>query len=76
MKVFLATNNSGKVERFKKLLKQAVKEIEVFTPESLNIAVIDVEDTGSTLADNAKLKANAYFAKLICQFWRTILVSM
>ncbi len=64
MKVFLATNNSGKIERFKKLLKWTQKDIEVYTPDSLNISAIDVEETGITLADNAKLKANAYFGKV------------
>ena len=64
MKVFLATNNYGKIERFKKLLEQTQKDIEVYTPESLNINAIDVEETGATLTDNAKLKANAYFGKV------------
>jgi inosine/xanthosine triphosphate pyrophosphatase family protein len=64
MKIFLATNNGGKIERFKNLLKQIDKEIEVFTPADLNIAVIDVLENGKTLAENAKLKASAYFGKV------------
>ena len=40
-KVLLATNNQGKVERFKHLLKQVDKDIEVYTPTSLGIEVLD-----------------------------------
>ncbi len=64
MKVFLATSNTGKIDRFKKLLEHAVAGIEVFTPQSLHIASIEVDETGSTLAENAKLKASAYFGKV------------
>ena len=64
MKIFLATNNGGKIERFKNLLKQVDKDIEIFTPADLNIAVIDVLENGKTLAENAKLKAHAYFGKV------------
>ena len=62
-KVLLATNNQGKVERFKHLLKQVDKDIEVYTPTSLGIEVLDVEESGKTLAENAEIKARAYFGK-------------
>lgn len=64
MKIFLATNNGGKIERYKNLLKQVDKGIEVFAPRDLGIPVIDVVEDGKTLADNAKLKADAYFGKV------------
>lgn len=64
MKIFLATSNEGKIERFKNLLKQVNKDIEVFTLTDLNIKIIDVVENGKTLAENAKLKANAYFGKV------------
>lgn len=64
MKIFLATNNEGKIERYKNLLKQVVKDIEVFTPADLNIEAIVVAENGKTLAENAKLKAMAYLGKV------------
>lgn len=64
MKIFLATNNEGKIERFKNLLKQVDKNIEVFTPTDLNIEAIDIAESGRTLEENARLKANAYLGKV------------
>jgi hypothetical protein len=62
MKVFLATTNSGKIERFSKLLKEVSKDIEIYTPQDLGLD-IDVPETGNTLLENAKLKAYAYLGK-------------
>lgn len=64
MKIFLATNNGGKIERFKKLLKLVNKDIKVFTPRDLNIPVIGIIENGKTLEENARLKANAYLGKV------------
>ncbi|MFH1048855.1 MAG: non-canonical purine NTP pyrophosphatase [Patescibacteria group bacterium] len=64
MKIFLATNNGGKIERFKNLLKQVDKDLKVFTQADLNIEAIDVIENGKTLVENAKLKAMAYLGKV------------
>jgi XTP/dITP diphosphohydrolase len=64
MNLFLATNNRGKIERYKNLLKQIDKNIRVFTPADLNIEAIDVLENGKTLEENAELKANAYLGKV------------
>jgi inosine/xanthosine triphosphate pyrophosphatase family protein len=64
MKILLATNNGGKIERFKHLLKQVDSSIELLTPKELGIEIIDVEENGATLAENAELKARAYFGKV------------
>jgi inosine/xanthosine triphosphate pyrophosphatase family protein len=64
MKVFLATNNDGKIERFKHLLTQVRDGIEVFAPKDLNIEPIEVEENGKTLEENAVLKAKAYLGKV------------
>ena len=64
MKIFLATNNGGKIERFKRLLREVNSKTEVFSPRDLNIAVQDVEETGTTLEENALLKAKAYVGKV------------
>lgn len=62
-KVFLATNNHGKIERFRHLL-QALPDLQVLTCEDLKLAPIDVEETGKTLEENALLKARAYLGKV------------
>ncbi len=56
-RILLATNNPGKVREFRRLL--AAAPFEVHTPAELGIS-LDVEETGSTYADNALLKARAF----------------
>lgn len=55
-KLLLATNNSGKVREYKKLLKDAGYEL--VTPAELGISA-DIEETGNSLAENATIKASA-----------------
>jgi hypothetical protein len=64
MKLLLATNNRGKIERLQKLIHHIDPSIEVFSPHELGIETLDVAETGSTLQENALLKANAYFGKV------------
>lgn len=64
MKILLATNNEGKIERFKKLLNQIDSSFEPCTPKELGIELIEVEENAATLSDNAELKARAYFGKV------------
>lgn len=63
-KVLLATNNPGKVERFKKLVTVAGLNVEFLTPAELEIETIDVPENGKTLVENAEIKARAYFGKV------------
>lgn len=63
-KVFLATNNGGKIERFKHLLEKALPNIRVLTYKDLGIELINVEENGKTLEENAILKARAYLGKV------------
>jgi len=56
-KFFYATNNPGKIFEVSKHLN--TKGIKVISPKDLNIH-LDVSETGSTLEENAKLKALAY----------------
>lgn len=64
MKILLATNNKGKIERFKKLINHIDSSIKLFSPNELGIDTVDVEENGKTLMDNALLKANAYLGKV------------
>jgi len=64
MKIFLATNNKAKIERFKKLINHIDASIELYSPEELSIKVIDTVENGTTLMENAELKAQAYFGKV------------
>ena len=56
MRFVLATNNQGKVREMSDILSRF--GIEVVTPRELGIAM-EVEETGTTFAENAMLKAKA-----------------
>jgi len=56
-RLLLATNNPGKVREFRRLLRDS--GFEVVTPAEAGIT-IDVEETGSSYAENAALKAVAF----------------
>lgn len=60
-KILVATNNAGKIERYRKLLRGT--DIELVTPKEMGIETVEVEENGTTLAENAELKARAYFGK-------------
>jgi len=63
MRILLASNNKGKLERYQNLLKQTNLNIELITPDSLGILPIETEEIGTSLRENAELKARAYFGK-------------
>ena len=56
-RLLLATNNPGKVREFRRLLADSA--FAVVTPAEAGIA-LDVEETGSSYAENAILKARAF----------------
>lgn len=56
-RLLLATNNPGKVREFRRLLDGA--SFDVVTPAEAGIA-LDVEETGTSYAENAALKARAF----------------
>ncbi len=62
-RILLATNNDGKVERFRNLVQQLDVSIELYTPRELGVEAAHVEESGTTLAENAILKAQAYMGK-------------
>lgn len=55
--LLLATNNQGKVAEFKRLL--AGIKVECITPDAIGLH-LDVEETGTTYAENASIKALAF----------------
>ena len=63
MNILLATNNTGKIERFKKLINATGLNVELYTPRELGIEALDTEENGATLAANAELKVRAYAGK-------------
>jgi len=63
-KILLGTHNKGKIERFKNLLASTGLDIEAYTPNDLGLGNIDPEENGKTLAENAEIKARAYFGKV------------
>ena len=56
-KLLIATNNPGKVREYKALLKGLPLTLTYPAQEGIDI---EVEETGSTFAENARLKATAY----------------
>jgi len=56
-KLLIATNNQGKVKELQELLKDT--GIHLITPAELNLD-LDVHEDGSTYAENAAKKANAF----------------
>ena len=59
MKFVMATTNAGKLRELREML--APLGFELCSPTELNL-VLDVEATGETFEDNARLKARAYCA--------------
>src|SRR4029079_13459003 len=58
-RLLIATNNPGKVREFRRLLADI--PFEVVTPAEAGVS-LDVDETGSTYAENALLKARAFAA--------------
>ncbi len=56
-KLLIATNNQGKVAEFRELLKEL--PVQLLTPAEINLE-LDVEENGSTYAENAEKKALAF----------------
>lgn len=63
-KIFLATHNEGKIQRFRNLLEHTGLDVEIYTPGDLHFENIEAEESGNTLAENAEIKAWAYFGKV------------
>lgn len=63
-KVFLATRNEGKIQRFKNLLQHTGLQVDIYTPKDLALEGIEVDENEGTLVENAKIKARAYFGKV------------
>ena len=59
-KLLLATNNTGKIKEFRSLLQGI--PFELVTPKEIGI-VMDVDETGATYRENARLKACALAAQ-------------
>ncbi|HEX2988397.1 MAG TPA: RdgB/HAM1 family non-canonical purine NTP pyrophosphatase [Chloroflexota bacterium] len=57
MKLLIATNNQDKVREFREILEGL--PVEVVTPAELGLQ-LEVEETGTTFAQNAALKARAF----------------
>lgn len=62
-RLLLATNNPGKVREFRRLLQGT--SFEVVTPGEAGIS-LDVDEVGTTYAENAMLKARAFAAAGNC----------
>lgn len=57
--ILIATNNQGKVREYQAILSEILPSVELLTLNDVGITQ-DVEETGTTFAANALLKAEAY----------------
>lgn len=56
-KLLVATHNQGKVREYRELLADLPLEVTYLDPEGITV---EVEETGATFEENARLKATAY----------------
>lgn len=61
MKLLVATQNSGKVREYQRLLA-ALDDVEIVGLGDIGLGKLDVEETGTSFAANAIIKAQAYAA--------------
>ena len=64
-KIFLATNNHAKIERFQNLIHSITTDVETFVPKDFGLETITAEENGKTLVENSEIKARAYFGKVV-----------
>lgn len=64
MKILLASNNIHKAKEFKEIIESIIPEkIELILPNEIIEDKFDVEETGKTFIENAKIKAEAFYEK-------------
>lgn len=63
MKLIIASNNKGKIREYKQILEPLGYEVISQREAGLDI---EVEETGTTFAENSALKANAIYERLGC----------
>ena len=63
MKLVIASNNKGKIREYKQLLEKHGYEVMSQSEAGLEL---EVEETGTTFAENSALKARAAYEKLGC----------
>ena len=63
MKLVIASNNKGKIREYKQILEPL--GYEVFSQSEAGL-ILDVEETGTTFAENSALKARAAFKRCGC----------
>ncbi|MFA7627013.1 MAG: RdgB/HAM1 family non-canonical purine NTP pyrophosphatase [Candidatus Kapaibacterium sp.] len=56
-KILIASNNKHKIEEFKRIFELNDVQVKLMMPHELYLAGFDVEETGTTFAENAKIKA-------------------
>lgn len=59
MDIIIASNNKHKIEELKRILSSL--NINVFSLKDKNITIEDIEENGSTFAENAMIKAKAVY---------------
>ncbi len=63
MKLLLASNNTHKIEELGAILRQLDPKLEILCLSDIDDMSLDVEESGSTLEENAYLKARAFYER-------------
>ena len=58
MKIVLASHNKNKIGELKRILSQAIPEVEVFSLDEVGLTD-EIEENGTTFSENATIKARA-----------------
>lgn len=69
MIVCAATNNAGKLKELRRILTRCGHEVKSLRELGVSL---DPEETGTTFAENAKIKAEAFARQPACPPWRMI----
>jgi XTP/dITP diphosphohydrolase len=62
VQLLIATNNAGKVREYQEILQELLPEVELLILSEAGIAY-EVDETGETFEENARLKATEYAAR-------------
>ena len=68
MKIFLATGNAHKLEEFQQMVQQRQLPVDLQSPDQLG-GMPEVEESGATLEENAKIKGQALLAHVPTGTW-------
>ncbi len=68
MEVYLATGNAHKLEEFRQMVEQGQLPVRLHSPDEIG-GMPEVEETGTSLEENARIKGQALLARIPTGSW-------